>query len=418
MSTNDNISKGTESKKANESQNFSSEKGGNKKMEIEITRYKGLVNAFNTPTALAKLIIVISLIIVLVFFGISVIALVVKSYYPYKAVNSNEYGATIIENEDNEVIYWLFNTADLWANSGIRVKEGDVISVRASGAFNSSIHHLVEEASENKKGRNWLSPMGGPNSSGPREKPRAQFRISPAHTFNTLLMQVIPEDVELKDNEGNWNTEYSCYLDGKPKEVRNNNNTLDYNRSIFPDIYAIGSERDKITIRSDGVLYFAVNDIAMTRRVIMQMKDKMDWKLCKEDGEYKNKYVDSSLLRIGAFPIPDVSDTNRYKRDSIGLIKGLDMLGNDKKMNSSDFYYLFSDDIRDNNIYNMSYRSKYMELYDKLKSIKTRSMTYEDTMFFGKNYSELDYYLIRNFVDAWFVDNAGSYLIVIERKKQ
>ena len=122
----------------------------NNKMEIEITRYKKIVEAFNSPKALAKLVIVISLIIVLVFFGISVIALVVKSYYPYKTVNSNEYGATIVQNEDNEVIYWLFNTADLWANSGIHVKKGDIISVRASGAFHSSIHHLADDAKKTK----------------------------------------------------------------------------------------------------------------------------------------------------------------------------------------------------------------------------------------------------------------------------
>lgn len=30
---------------------------------------------------------------------------------------------------------------------------------------------------------------------------------------------------------------------------------------------------------------------------------------------------------------------------------------------------------------------------------------------------ELDYYKHHNFVDAWFVDNIGSYMIVIERKK-
>lgn len=382
----------------NDSQESPSEKGENKKMEIEITRYKGLVNAFNTPTALAKLIIVISLIIVLVFFGISVIALVIKSYYPYKTVNSNEYGATIIENEDNEVIYWLFNTADLWANSGIRVKEGDVISVRASGAFNSSIHHLVDEANENKKGRNWLSPMGGPNSSGPREKPRASYRISQAHPFNTLLMQVIPEDIELKDNDGIWSTEYACYLDGRPKEIKNNNNTIDHAKSIYPDIYAIGAERDKVTIRSDGVLYFTVNDIALTRNVIVQMKDEV-----KMDGGRK---MDVGPLKIGRFPTPDAKDNDLFERDTAILFRGLKMLG--YKGDCSDTIN-FGGELGKKWKWNDSYR----ELYERLKYY-----TPGDSNFLLENYSELDYYLIRNFVDAWFVDNAGSYLIVVERKKQ
>lgn len=418
MSTIDKKLKGQGSERTKDSQKSPSNNGENKKMEIEITRYKGLVNAFNTPTALAKLIIVISLIIVLVFFGISVIALVLKSYYPYKTVNSNEYGATIIDNEDNEVIYWLFNTADLWANSGIHVKEGDVISVRASGAFHSSIHHLVEDAKTNKKSRNWLNPIGGPDASSPREKPRASYRISQAHPFNTLLMQVIPEDVELRDKDGNWTTKYDCYLDGIPKVVKNNNNTIDHNRSIYPDIYAIGAERDKITIRSDGVLYFAVNDIALTKKVIMQMNETVDLKLCNEEGAFKGMYIDNGPLQIGQFHLPEIGDSNKLKKDTTDLLNGLKKLNDNKKRNSPDYCYQFSNDIEKNTKYNNNYRKRYDSLEDILKTLKLNYLSRKDSLYVRETFSELDYYLIRNFVDAWFVDNAGSYLIVIERKKQ
>ena len=34
------------------------------------------------------------------------------------------------------------------------------------------------------------------------------------------------------------------------------------------------------------------------------------------------------------------------------------------------------------------------------------------------NLNELDYYRMRHFVNAWFVDNVGSILIAIERKKK
>lgn len=385
---------------AKNGQKSSVDNGENKKMEIEITRYKKIVEAFNSPRALAKLIIVISLIIVLVFFGISVIALVVKSYYPYKTVNSNEYGATIIENEDNEVIYWLFNTADLWANSGIHVKEGDVISVRASGAFHSSIHHLVEDAEKNRRGRNWLNPIGGPNASGPREEARASYRISSAQPYNTLLMQVIPENVVLKDPDGNWITEYSGYLDGRSKIETNNDKTINYNKSIFPDIYAIGAERDKITIRTDGVLHFAVNDIALTRDIIMQMKEKV------KKGEKKDKFKDIGPLAIGRFPIPDVKDTAIFIRETNVVLKGLRTIG--FGVCPSDTLNFVGNFKKDNNC-----DSLYRELFNKFAKYD-RTNT-ESLM---RDYSELDYYLICNFVDAWFVDNAGSYLIVIERKKQ
>ena len=55
---------------------------------------------------------------------------------------------------------------------------------------------------------------------------------------------------------------------------------------------------------------------------------------------------------------------------------------------------------------------------NKYVVIKQYKPSPKDSLFFKDKYTELDYYLIRNFVDAWFVDNVGSYLIVIEREKQ
>lgn len=382
--------------------------GEKKKMEIEITRYKKLVGTFNHPRALAKLIVVVSMIIVLVFIGISIVALVIKGYYPYKVVNSNEYGATIIDNEDNEVIYWLFNTADLWANSGIHVKQGDVISVRASGAFHSSIHHLVKDAETNQNGRNWLNPVGGHNSAKPtpREESRANYRISEAHPFNTLLMQVIPDDVVLKSSEGKWSIKNACYLDGRDNEVKNNNNTINNDRSVYPDIYAIGAERDMVTIRTDGVLHFAVNDIALTRRIIMEMMKEVYIKETTNK-ENKQEFKDTKKLEMGQFAIPydDIDTITEMNRKA--LIDGLEELGFHGK--ESDIMKLgFEFKVKDE--WNSAYRDLYNVLIDKSKK--------EDASFFQKNFTELDYYLICGFVDAWFVDNVGSYLIVIERKKQ
>ena len=388
--------------------------GENKKMEIEITRYHGIVKAFNSPTSLAKLIIVISLIIVVVFLGVSIIALVVKSYYPYKTVNSNEYGATIIENEDKDVIYWLFNTADLWANSGIHVQNGDVISVRASGAFHSSIHHLVHDADKNRMGRKWLNPMGGQNTDIPRDEARASYRISSAHSFNTLLMQVIPDDVELKDQDGNWKCDpaLTCYLDGRPYEG---------SKSIKPDIYAIGAERDKVTIRSSGVLYFAVNDIALTKDIIMQMKEKVNI------GEKGGKTKDIGPLEIGQFPIPNEKGTKL-------LLNGLNCI----KLDSTAQLFSFSSDKAKNSKYNNRFGEEYKQLLDSVEQYNrlydsnqkiNQAFDYDqlhyqpynppriDDDFLRSHFTELDYYLIRDFVDAWFADNVGSYLIVIERER-
>ena len=365
----------------NQEKQSQSTQNENPKMVIEITRYKGIVNAFNNPRSLAKLIIVIALIIVIVFGGITGIALVIKNYYPYKTVNSNEYGATIIQNEDNEVIYWLFNSAELWANSGIHVKKGDVISVRASGAFHTAIHHLVKDAEKNKMSHKWLNPIGGPNSSDDKDNNRSAFRISPTASFNKMLMQVIPESVDLKDEKGDWRMDMAPYIDGRAR-----NDTT-------PDIYAIGSERDKITIRKDGVLYFTVNDIALTKNIICQMKDLVN--KC-DTGDFQ----DIGDLHLGGFPMPpDVKMENRYRDYKENMKKGLEALEVDK---GKDIFGKKGGWI-------LGYRG----LYNKVKN--TNKI---DSNYLKKNFTELDYYLITNFMDAWFVDNAGSFLIVIERKKQ
>lgn len=380
---------------------------GKPKMVIEITRYKGIVEAFNNPRSLAKLIVVIALIIVIVFGGITGIALVIKNYYPYKTINSNEYGATIIQNEDNEVIYWLFNSAELWANSGIHVKKGDVISVRASGAFHTAIHHLVEDADNNQMRDKWLNPVGGPNNSDPKDKSRSAFRISTTASFNKMLMQVIPDSVELKNDTGAWNPWNAPYIDGRARNGKT------------PDIYAIGSERDKITIRTDGVLYFTINDIALTDLIIKQMNSI-------------NK-KDKNCLKIGRFPTPTLDDTENL----IKSINGKDTyLGISGTLQQLKIQYEMMDSIKRSNDSimrkeaaiqhnasvgdsiiskrNDSIRRSLNSIEKKYDSLNIKPLLEQ----LNQEYTELDYYLITNFVDAWFVDNAGSFLIVIERKKQ
>lgn len=301
------------------------------KMEIEINRYKHFVEAFNNPKMLAKAIVVLSIIIILVFLGISLIALVVKIYYPYNTVETNQYGATIIQSENNDVIYWLYNSADLWANSGIEVKAGDILSIKTSGAFHSSVHHLVRDANANKLSDAWLRPSGGYQSQNEKDKARSEFRIAPQYPFNAILMQVFPPI--FKDLGNNWNT-----LDTNSWLIKDKNfwdyidgGNLNRDRYTAANIYKIGEGQDNIEIQEDGILFFACNEIALTSRIIDSMNRK-DLKDIKTDGK--------SIMDLGPSPEPDSDRT------------------------------------------------------------------------------ELDYYKRKHFIDAWFADNVGSFLIVIERKKR
>lgn len=177
------------------------------KMEIEISRYKTLFEALRDPKQVIRLLILLMTIIVILGLGIIGIIYGIKRFYPYKSINSNDYGATFIKDEDNEIIYWLFNTADLWANSGIEVKEGDVISVHTSGAFNPAIHHLVQDADSNNVLRDpWVLSGGkGRLEYGQlynQEAARDKFRIVDYAPFSAILMQVIPD--KISDMDRGW----------------------------------------------------------------------------------------------------------------------------------------------------------------------------------------------------------------------
>lgn len=65
-------------------------------------------------------------------------------------VRSNDKGAIIMgESFEREYAVFLFNTSDLWANTGIRIERNDHIRLSASGGFHSSVGDLEADAREN-----------------------------------------------------------------------------------------------------------------------------------------------------------------------------------------------------------------------------------------------------------------------------
>lgn len=51
---------------------------------------------------------------------------------------------------DCDYALFLFNTSDVWANSGIQVNENDRIKINISGGFNTSIKNVIEAADSNR----------------------------------------------------------------------------------------------------------------------------------------------------------------------------------------------------------------------------------------------------------------------------
>lgn len=144
----------------------------------------------------------------------------------------------------------------------------------------------------------------------------------------------------------------------------------DYRDGLKPEsrerIYVIGRERQNLVARSSGTLRFAVNDIALTEEVINNMYSSAmrecgyDDSIIKEMLNSKDAETAKPQARKNTSPEARKSNKNAY---NIGP-------------------------------YPESKDSCLMPLFN-----------------------ELLYYKFQNFYEAWYVDNIGSFLVVIEHKR-
>lgn len=333
------------------------------KVSIEIIRHRQFFEMLRNPLTMWKVLLSLFLILVVFFFGIASVIVLVKSFYPYNSIKTNLNGATIMKDEDKEIIYWLFNPAQLWADSGIEVEVGDQVSIRSSGAHHTAIHHLVDDAQNNKKLRDKWTGTEGEDRTDSVNVNRSRYRMAPNVPQMKLLMNIVaPGDSALDEN----------YRNG---------------------IVEIGRERTNLYIGKKGRLVFAVNDIALTSNVI--------------DAMYK-EYVRG----LETHPLGGRTLSGNDTAEIIGL------------------YDSFSDSIKEkksvdgilNQIAEINGRV-YTADTAAIKEIKKDVACYSFGLgaYPGREnefplVNELLYYRQKKFNNAWFVDNVGSILIVIERK--
>lgn len=218
--------------------------GQQQMVTVRLNKYKSFVDALGNRKTAYRVVFTLFLLGVMLFVGITVITLSIKRLYPYSDITTNALGATTIKSEKNEVSYWLFNTAELWADSGIQVNAGDILTIRASGKSNTAIHHLYHAAFENTgKIDDWVGSEGEPDDkSDEANSLRRRYRIFPNMNPGALLMQVSDKD-----------TPYDTPLE--PGASHDN-------------FYFIGKERQNIYINHSGTLRFAVNDIVLNRATL------------------------------------------------------------------------------------------------------------------------------------------------------
>lgn len=349
------------------------EKTGDQTVTIELVRHRQIFNILRNPKSLWKFLGLLIVVIVLLFFVLAAVSLIIKRYYPYNEINTNLYGATTLKNEEKDVTYWLFNTAELWANSGIEVQENDIVTIRTSGSWHTAINRLVEDCeSNNLPVEAWIGSDGGLKGS-PNDEFRSEFRISPKDINGILLMGVFPEksqntrSMNFKDSESGYSGNFIEAID-----------------SMAYDMYPIGRERANIRILSKGILHFTVNDVVLTRRNIRRMYMEYVERLPK------------GLL--------DESDRSAIKN----TIKEAE------KTNKIDYKVLESINSKFHCSDSVISRNGSTKEFPRVIKFGPYAGRDTDTMLIN----ELLYYHDNNFIDAWYVDNLGSALVIIEIKRQ
>ena len=350
-------------------------------IKIEIQKYKSLVDALREYRMVFRAILIIFMVGLLLFTGITAVVIAVKRFYPYSDIATNALGATTLKNEDKEVSYWLLNTAELWANSGIKVKKGQTITVRASGKKHTAMHHLYDDARGNnvKLQEPWVGTQGFTTGEdrreGNRDQTRAKYRIFPDENQDELLMQIVPVggSPDLRPRF------FAKSANGKHYYVKESENRF----------LVIGDRQDNIHIEQDGILYFGINDIVLDDATIIEMM----WNI--STGDYNRNFEEDALrvmptlcdLRNSMFP------SNRYTENSLDSLK-----------------------IKDNKY------KEFLEVFHKVPEAIERHNEKNELRFGdfefgttkGTQFIELYGYFMFRDKTPWYDDNLGSFLIVVE----
>lgn len=323
---------------------------------VRIDRYTLLAEMLSKPRLMWYITGLTTLLLSFLFVGLTLAAITLKRIYPYNDFQTNAWGAMMIRTEEKDITYWLFNTAELWANSGIQVEKGDVLTIRASGRTHTAIHHLVEDARGNTLLDDpWSDTEGFEHKESERDQLRAKWRIIPHKPQDALIMWVAPPEASSEETPDN------------------------------PQLYLIGKERTNFRVAQSGELRFAVNDIVLTPRTIYRMVLDHLKTIAKNNPMYKAEL--DSLERFSSKP------DSLIKKETVDLL----------------FEHL---------------AGKAPKLKALYKAEDKKSTGYE----FGTHpdfpkeneidRNEMSYYNEKEYLNAWYDDNIGSFLIVIERKKQ
>jgi len=368
---------------------------------ITINRHTKLFELLNNSRKIWRAFCVLLILIIFLFVGIPLIILALKGPFDVKTLVMNQYGAVTTITKDTETTYWLFNSAELWANSGIEVNAGDRLTIRASGLNHSAIHHLASTAMENRRqaGNLQWSDANGREQAPEWNNQRMYFPIMRTKAPGMVLMQVFPHDsINDPTNQKRQKDIRNKYFDGQ-------------NSASDGRLYAIGKERNEILIHKSGVLHFAINDVVLTDANIESLyRKQLDALVAEKLIADSDKATALTLL----------DDTSAPERDIV------------RKADTADVINYPVDTAIYNLIVKVAQNKESKEFVNSSKGLKIKGyplnvrvinktdtlQTFEVPANSHPLFNELLYYKHTDYFDAWFADNLGSMLLVIERKRK
>ncbi len=221
------------------------------------------------------------------------IILVIKNILPEKDIVvteiTNNGFKILFKDQKKELFYLNFHSSMLWENDPIEIYSGDSVIIKASGSYNTAIHHLTNAANKDfRPVYGWIDPNGIPDCklNRPADKLRNPYKIVSAANYGALLLQFVPNGEAKKDRP-------------EPSNVK-----------IVNTGYIIC--RDKF--KENGSIYFAVNEVPLD-------KDSKDIYIItkEEDKEYEEKRSEKEQL-LAWKNIEDSAYWDIWYDDNIGTI--------------------------------------------------------------------------------------------------
>lgn len=159
-----------------------------------------------------------------------------------------------------EYALYLFNTAELWANSGIQVNADDKIRINFSGAYNSWVEGTIWAAINNKELEySWVSSSDIIKTDSTLGGKFCVSRECPDFGFGSAMYAIVSESGNLQSDPLQLSLKHNKLLDSlRVYDVKHKTDSL-WKSDII--LWRQTDNRDFHPAGKTGNLYFAVNDM-------------------------------------------------------------------------------------------------------------------------------------------------------------